>query len=347
MSSWTASSFSQGRRLHLLVAGAHDHLDVLAAEAARGAAAIHRGVAAAEHDDALVDRGDVAERDVRQPVDADVDVLAGFLAARNVELAAARRAGADEDRVEVLRQQLLHAVDARAAFELDAEVEDVVGFLVDHGVGQAEFRNLRPHHAAGLGVGIEHGAVVAERGEIARHRERGWAAAHQRDALAVLRRGLRQPAADVVLEIGGDALQAADRDRLFLDAAAPAGRLARAVAGASENSRKHVRAPIDHVGVAVAAFGDQSDVFRNGRVGRAGPLAVDNFVKVVRRRNVCWFHSLLVHAPLLREFPRGSRDVSAGRSIPRGPALSRRIHFGILLDRICKFHRLAAYACRC
>ena len=78
---------------------------------------------------------------------------------------------------------------------------------------------------------------------------------------------------------------------VFLDAAAPAGRLAGTVAGASENSRKHVRAPIDHVGVAVAALGDQSDVFRNGRVGRAGPLAVDDFVEVVGRRNVCWFHS--------------------------------------------------------
>src|SRR2546430_16828934 len=39
------------RGLHLLEAGAHDHLDVLAAEPARGAAAVHRGVAAAEHDD--------------------------------------------------------------------------------------------------------------------------------------------------------------------------------------------------------------------------------------------------------------------------------------------------------
>ena len=39
-----------------------------------------------------------------------------------------------------------------------------LGFLVDHRIRQPEFRNLRPHHAAGLGVGIEHGAVVAERG---------------------------------------------------------------------------------------------------------------------------------------------------------------------------------------
>ena len=51
-----------GGRLHLLEAGAHDHLHVLAAEPARGAAAVHRGVAAAEHDDALADLVDVAER---------------------------------------------------------------------------------------------------------------------------------------------------------------------------------------------------------------------------------------------------------------------------------------------
>ena len=52
-----------GGRLHLLEAGAHDDLHVLAAEAARGAAAVHGGVAAAEHDDALADLGDVAEGD--------------------------------------------------------------------------------------------------------------------------------------------------------------------------------------------------------------------------------------------------------------------------------------------
>ena len=117
-----------------------------------------------------------------------MDVGGRFLAAGNLELAAARRAGADEDRVVILGEQLLHAVDALAALELDAEVEDVVGFLVDHRIRQAEFRNLRPHHAAGLGVGIEHGAVIAERREIARHRQRGRTAADQRDALAVLRR---------------------------------------------------------------------------------------------------------------------------------------------------------------
>ena len=43
----------------------------------------------------------------------------------------------------------------------------------------------------------------------------------------------RQAIGDVVLVIGGDALQAADRDRLAVDAAAAARRLARPVAGAA------------------------------------------------------------------------------------------------------------------
>ena len=116
-----------------------------------------------------------------------MDVGRRFLAAGNVELTAARRAGADEDGVVVLTEQLLQAVDAVTALEVDAEVEDVIGFLVDHGIRQPEFRNLGPHHAAGLGVGIEHGTVIAERGEVARHRQRRRTAADDRDALAVLR----------------------------------------------------------------------------------------------------------------------------------------------------------------
>ena len=136
-------------------------------------------------------------------------------------------------------QQRLEAVDALAAAKLDAEIEDVVAFLVDDGFRQAEARDLRADHAAGLRVLVEHDAVIAERRKIARDGERGRAAADQRDALAVLDGGGRgQAAADVVLVVGGDALEAADRDRLLLDAAAPAGRLARPVAGAPEDARE-------------------------------------------------------------------------------------------------------------
>ena len=185
MPSCWASSFSQGARLHLLEAGSDDHLHVLAAEAARGAAAVHRGIAAAEHDDALADLGDVAERHRGEPVDADVDVLGGFLAARNVELATARRAGADEYRVPAFGEQLLQAFDRPSAAKFDAEIEDVVALLVDHLVGQAELWDLRAHHAAGAEVAVEHHAFVAHRREVARDGERGGAGADQRDALAV------------------------------------------------------------------------------------------------------------------------------------------------------------------
>src|ERR1700730_18604038 len=101
---------------------------------------------------------------------------------------------------------------------------------------------------------------------------------------------------DVILEVGGDALEPADRDRSFLDAAAAARRLARTIAGASQNSRKLVRPPIDHVGIAITAVGDQADVFWNGCVRRTGPLAVDHFMEVVGRRNISRFHSYLVRA---------------------------------------------------
>jgi hypothetical protein len=117
-----------------------------------------------------------------------------------------------------------------------------------------------------LGSASNTGAVIAERREIARHRKRSGTAADQRDALAVLRGDLRHAMLDVVLEVGGDALQAADRNRGFLDAAAAARRLARTIAGASQNSGKHIRFPVDHIGVAITPLCNQTDVFGNWRV---------------------------------------------------------------------------------
>jgi hypothetical protein len=73
-----ASSFSQGEAfISAKPLRTHD-LHILAAEAARGAAAVHGGVAAAEHDDALADLADVAEGHARQPVDADMDAGGGL-----------------------------------------------------------------------------------------------------------------------------------------------------------------------------------------------------------------------------------------------------------------------------
>ena len=49
-------------RFHFIEAGTHNHLNNLAAQSARGTAAIHRGVSAAQHDHAFADFLDVAER---------------------------------------------------------------------------------------------------------------------------------------------------------------------------------------------------------------------------------------------------------------------------------------------
>ena len=282
------------RRLHLGVAGPDDDSDLLAAQAPGAAAAVHRGVAAAQDDDALADRLHVPERHRGEPVDADVDVRRRFLATGDVELAAARRAAADEDRVVAVGEQRLHAVDPRPAAELDAEVEHVAALLVDHRVGQAELGNLRAHHPARLGVALEHDAVVAERSEVARDRQRRGARADERDALAVLRRrGLGQPRANVVLVVGRHPLQPADGDRFglevrlavldraFLDATAAAGRLARAIAGASEDAGEDVRFPVDEIGVVVTPVGDQPYVLGNRGVGGTRPLAIDNLVEIV------------------------------------------------------------------
>src|SRR5262249_375153 len=115
-----------------------------------------------------------------------MDVRRRFLAAGNLEIAAARRARADKDRIPAFRQQRLEAVDALAAVKFDAEIEDVVAFLVDDGFRQTEARDLRADHAAGLGVLVEHDAVIAEWREVARDRERGGAAAPERGAPAGL-----------------------------------------------------------------------------------------------------------------------------------------------------------------
>ena len=102
---------------------------------------------------------------------------------------------------------------------------------------------------------------------------------------------LRQEVGDVAAQIGRDALQAADGDGLAIHAAAAAGGLARTVAGAAENRGEHVRFPVDHVGVGVPALRDQADVFGNVGVGRTGPLAIHDFVEVVRVVDVRGVHA--------------------------------------------------------
>jgi hypothetical protein len=225
-----------------------------------------------------------------------MNVLRRLLAPRNVEILTARCAGSDEHRVVAFREQVAQRVHILATAEVDTEPENIARLLVDDFFRQAELRDLGAHHAAGAGVAVVDHHFIAERCEVARDGERGGAGADAGDAPAILLLGrLRQQAADVLLVVGGDSLQPADGDRLLaavavrrflLDAAAPARRFAGAVARSPEDAGKDVRHPIDHVGVAVAAGGDQADVLGDGSVGGAGPLAINDFVEVVGRGDV-------------------------------------------------------------
>ena len=216
-----------------------------------------------------------------------------FAASLRPGISRARRAGAAEYRVVFFRQHRLQAVDVLAAAKLDADVQDVIHFLVDHRLGEAELGNLRADHAARLLVAVEYGDFIAKRRQIARDGQRRGAGADQRNAFAVfLRRRFRQPRGNVVFVIGGDALQAADRDGfrflavVFFDAAAAARGLAWPIAGAAQNSGKYIRFPVHHVCVAVAAGGDQADVFGNRCVRRTRPLAIYYLMKIVGLVNI-------------------------------------------------------------
>ena len=78
----------------------------------------------------------------------------------------------------------------------------------------------------------------------------------------------------------------------FQGASAAAGRLAGTVAGAPENAGENVRFAIEHVGVGVSALRDQADVFGDVGVGGTSPLAIHDFMVVVRIAVsvgcICW-----------------------------------------------------------
>src|ERR1019366_2586812 len=133
-------------------------------------------------------------------------ILRRFLAAGEVQVAPSWRAAAHHDRVVALIQQSSETVDPRAAAELDAHVEDIAPLLVDHRFRQPKLWDLAADHPARLRVAVVNCALVSERREVARGRERGGPGTDERDTLAVLAgRALRQAVADVILLVGGDA----------------------------------------------------------------------------------------------------------------------------------------------
>ena len=126
------------------------------------------------------------------------------------------------------------------------------------------------------------------RHEVVGDGEGGGSGADAGDAFAVLfGGGAGEEVGDVAAEVGRDAFEAADGDGFFDlsvvggQASAAAGGLAGAVAGAAEDGGKDVAFAVHHVGVGVAALGDEADVFGYVGVGGTGPLAVHYLMEVV------------------------------------------------------------------
>ena len=64
-----------------------------------------------------------------------MNVLRRLLATGNIQVAAARRPGANEDCVITFHQQFLEGFDPPAAPEFDAETENVADLFIDYAFG--------------------------------------------------------------------------------------------------------------------------------------------------------------------------------------------------------------------
>lgn len=132
--------------------------------------------------------------------------------------------------------------------------------------------------------------LITQRSKVTGDGQRSRPCAYQRDLLAVLRKGpLRHERQRIFSIIRGNALESANCNRFFFDTAAATGRFTWSVARSSENTRKHVRVPVDHVSLGVFTRCDQANVLRYRCMRGTRVLAVDNFVKILRILYVSWF----------------------------------------------------------
>ena len=213
------------RGRHVLHVAAVDERHLAGALADRGADAVHRREAAAhDHDPrAGVARVGQAKRGGAQVLQA-VDDAVGVLV-RDAQLVGVVAADGDDDAVEALVLEVVEGevpAQLHVAAHLAAEARDrlVLG-LEDLDLGQAVLRDAVAEHAAGGGVALEDGHVVAGQQQVVGRAHAGRAGADDRGAPAG--RGLlleRQRRVDVLVEhrpqdlVAGVAVAVADRDRL-------------------------------------------------------------------------------------------------------------------------------------
>src|SRR5210317_898788 len=180
------------------------------------------------------------ERDRFEPVNADMNAVTN-IAAGNYQILALGRSAANENSVVSLIEQRTHAVDPGIEAQFDIHVEYVADLLVEDFGRQAKCGDIRAHQPAGLVQRLINDTLVTERSEIVGNGQGCGSGSDQRNPFAVeLRWSFGQQRGYIVTMIRGDSFETTDRNRLFLDPASPAGRLAGSITDPTENAREHV-----------------------------------------------------------------------------------------------------------
>ena len=133
------------RRFHRGERRTDDDLYVFTAKPTRRAAAVHRGVSAAEDDHGLSDLARVLKRHAFEPVDADMDIRSRLL---RVPADPAVRGHAElrcrqRPRRNPVSSTSFKRRDVLLEMRVDAEVENVIDLFVEDRFRQAKRRNLR------------------------------------------------------------------------------------------------------------------------------------------------------------------------------------------------------------
>ena len=205
----------------------------------------------------------------------------------NVELLPLGGAAADKDGIVLLIEHAAQALHRRVVPHFGAHIDDALCLFVEHLLGEPERRDVHAHEATGLRVLLVDHDLVAKWQQVVGDRERRWAGADECDALAVaVGDGLREIGADVIAQIGGDTLEAADGDGLTVDAATPTGGLAGAIAGSTQDAGKDIGLAVEQIRFRIPSLRNEPEVFRDVRVRGAGPLAVHHLVVVVGRADI-------------------------------------------------------------
>ena len=173
---------------HVFHVAAVDEGDLFCPLAHARSCAVHRGVAAANHDDAapFVIRVGQAECGRMEIVESIDDAIRLF--AWNAEVVGVVAADRDDHAVVALRLKVGHgevAAEHLAAFESTAEARDRLVLAVEHlNLWQAVLRNAVTKHAARLWIFFKDGDVMASNEQVVRSRCACWPGADDSNALA-------------------------------------------------------------------------------------------------------------------------------------------------------------------